>query len=207
MEFEKVVRILNKKYKIKPWKSDPFKVLITTILSQRTKDEITRKASTQLFRTADTPESILKLSEKQIAKLIKPVGFYNQKAKRIKQICKILLEKYRGKVPRTREELMQFPGVGSKTADVVLCYSFGQDVIPVDVHVAAISKRLGLTKNTSPEKIREDLHKRIPKRLRRIVNHLFVEFGKEICQTRKPKCYVCPIVKLCPYKNKNFKTP
>jgi len=204
---EKIIVCLNKVYRVEKWKSNPFKVLITTVLSHRTKDQTTRKASQQLFKAADTPEKILKLSEKKIAKLIYPVGFYEQKAKRIKQICKILLEKYGSKVPAKREELMQLPGVGGKTADVVLCYAFSQDVIPVDVHVAVISRRLHLTKNKNPEKIREDLHRQIPEKYRRIVNHLFVEFGKDICQTRLPLCYKCPIVKFCPYESKNLKSP
>jgi endonuclease-3 len=204
---QKIIVSLNKVYRVEVWKSSPFKVLITTVLSQRTKDEVTRKASQQLLKVANTPEKILKLSEKKIAKLIYPVGFYRQKAKRIKQICKILLKKYKGKVPRAREELMQLPGVGGKTADVVLCCTFGKAVIPVDVHVAVISRRLHLTKSKDPEKIRKDLHRQIAEKNRRIVNHLFVEFGKEICQTRLPLCYRCPIVKLCPYESKNLKSP
>jgi endonuclease-3 len=203
---EKIITRLNKVYRVEEWKANPFKVLITTVLSQRTKDQTTRKASQQLFKVANTPEKILKLSEKRIAKLIYPVGFYKQKARRIKQICKILLEKYKGKVPATREELMKLPGVGCKTADVILCYSYGQPVIPIDVHCAVIANRLGLTKSKDPEKIREDLHKQIPEKLRRIVNHLFVEFGKDVCRTRFPLCYKCPIVKFCPYKLKNLKS-
>ncbi|MHA1743518.1 MAG: endonuclease III domain-containing protein [Candidatus Heimdallarchaeota archaeon] len=202
---EKIIGILNKLYRVEGWKSNPFKILISTVLSQRTKDEVTREASRKLFKVANTPEKILKLSEKRIAELIYPVGFYEQKAKRIKQICKILLEKYKGKVPDSREELMKLPGVGGKTADVVLCYGFGEDVIPVDVHVAVISRRLNLTKSKNPDKIREDLHETMPKKYRRIFNHLMVEFGKDICRTRNPLCYKCPIVKLCPYKSKNMR--
>ena len=201
---EKIIEILNRKYKVKLWKENPFKVLVTTVISQRTKDEVTRKASKKLFSVASTPEKILKLSEKRIAELIYPSGFYKEKAKRIKQICKILLKKYKGKVPATREELLKLPGVGWKTADVILCYGFGKEVIPVDVHVSVVSRRLNLTKSKNLEKIREDLHEAIPRKYRRIVNHLFVEFGKEICQTRLPLCYKCPIVKLCPYEDKNI---
>jgi endonuclease-3 len=201
---QKIIQILQRKYKIEPWKENPFKILISTILSQRTKDEITRGAAKRLFKIANTPEKILRLSEKEIAKLIYPVGFYRQKAKKIKKLCKILLEKYNGKVPSTREELLKLPGVGFKTADVVLCCSFGQAIIPIDVHVAIISRRLGLTKNKDTEKIREDLHRKIPKKSRRIVNLLFVEFGKDICRTAKPRCYICPILKFCPYENKNL---
>jgi len=204
---EKIIKILNKMYKIKVWKGKPFDVLIGTVLSHRTKDEVSWPASEKLLKVANNPEKMSKLSEKQISKIIKSVGFYNQKAKRIRQISKILLEKYKGKVPRTREELMKLPGVGGKTADIVLSYSYGQPVIGVDVHVAVISKRLCLTKSNEPERIREDLHKLVSERLRLIVNSLFVEFGKEICQTRVPKCYMCPVVKLCPYEPKNLNLP
>ncbi|MGC8812382.1 MAG: endonuclease III domain-containing protein [Candidatus Aenigmatarchaeota archaeon] len=195
---EKIVETLNEKYKIKPWKEKPFKLLIGTILSQRTRDEKTSQAWKKLFSKADTPEKILKLSEKEIQSLIKDVGFYRQKAKRIKKICRIILEKYKGRIPPSREELMKLPGVGPKTADVVLSYSFGKPVIAVDTHVAAISKRLGWTKSNKPEKIREDLHKVVPKKYRLLINSLFVEFGKDICRA-KPKCYACPVKKFCKF--------
>lgn len=198
---EKIIRILNKKYKVKLWKEKPFKLLIGTILSQRTRDEKTSQAWKKLFSRANTPEKILRLSEKEIQSLIKDVGFYRQKAKRIKKISRIILEEYKGKVPSSREELLKLPGVGPKTADVVLSYSFGKPVIAVDTHVATISKRLGWTKSNDPEKIREDLHKIVPKKYRLIINSLFVEFGKDICRAR-PKCFVCPIVKFCKFVRK-----
>jgi endonuclease-3 len=141
----------------------------------------------------------LKLSEKQIEKLIYPAGFYRQKAKRIKKICKILIERYKGKVPDSREELLKLPGVGLKTSDVVLSYGYGKPVIAVDTHVFHVARRLGLTKSNNIEKIREDLHKQIPEKYRLILNLLFVEFGKDICRTIKPKCEVCPIKKFCEY--------
>jgi endonuclease-3 len=196
---ERIISILNKKYKIKPWRDDPFKVLISCIISQRTKDEVTRKASSRLLKVANNPKKILKLSEKQIEELIYPAGFYRQKAKRIKKICKILIEKYKGKVPDSREELLKLPGVGLKTADVVLSYGYGKPVIAVDTHVFHVARRLGLTKSNNLEKIREDLHKQIPEKYRLILNLLFVEFGKDICRTIKPKCEVCPIKKFCEY--------
>lgn len=179
--------------------------MITTILSQRTKDETTASAAERLFAAAKTPKEMVKLSEKKIAKLIYPVGFYEQKAKNIKKTSRILLEKYGGKVPADRNSLIELPGVGGKTANCVLCFAFDRDVIPVDVHVAVISQRLGLTKNKNPEKIENDLNKIIPNGLKKVVNHLFVEFGKEICQTRLPKCFACPIEKLCLYEKKNLK--
>lgn len=200
MDTEKIIKILLRKYKIKIWKEEPFKILIATILSQRTKDEITREAAKRLFKLADTPDKILKLSEKEIEKLIKPVGFYRQKAKRIREIAEIILKKYKGKIPDSREELLKLPGVGFKTADVVLCYGFKKDVVPVDTHVATIARRLKLTNSKDPEKIREDLHEKIPEKNRRIFNLLMVEFGKDICKAVKPKCEICPIKNFCPSK-------
>jgi endonuclease-3 len=196
---EKIIKILNSKYRVKPRKENPFVVLIACILSQRTKDETTEEAAKRLFSVAKNPEEILRLSTKKLEKLIYPVGFYRQKAKRIKELCKILLKSYKGKVPKTREELLKLPGVGFKTADVVLSYGHGEDVVAVDTHVAVISRRLGLTKSEDPEKIREDLHRLIPINLRKNVNLLFVEFGKDVCRTFKPKCNVCPLKNYCEY--------
>lgn len=201
----KIIRILQKKYKIRVRKGKPFEVLIGCLLSHRTRDEVTWPTADKLFRVASTPEKILKLTEKRIAELIYPVGFYRQKAKRIKQICKILLKEYKGKVPQTREQLMQLPGVGDKTAAIVLAYAYGKPVIAVDTHVAKIARRLGWTKYKNPEKIGEDLHRLIEPRKRLVINQLLVIFGKDICTRPKPKCYKCPVEKLCPYPNKNLK--
>jgi endonuclease-3 len=201
---ERIIRILNKRYKIKLRREKPFRVLVGTILSQRTKDKVTWPTNEKLFRFVKKPEGFLKLSEKEIVKLIKPVGFYNQKAKRIKELSKILVEKYNSMVPSTREELMQLPGVGGKTADCVLCFGFNDPVIPVDTHVAVIAKRWHLTKQKNPEKIREDLHEIFKGKKRLVINHLLVEFGKEFCTARFPKCRICPVLKLCPYESKNL---
>jgi len=201
----RVVKILNKKYKIKPGREKPFKVLIGTILSQRTKDELTWPTNEKLFKVADSPEKFLRLPVKEIAKLIYPVGFYNQKAKRIKQIARILIEEYDSKVPKSKEQLMMLPGVGPKTASIVLAYGFGIPAIAVDTHVNRVSKRLGVVQeNTKPEKTQEVLEKLIPRENQIIVNHLLVSFGKDVCQPRRPRCYMCPIIKLCPYEPKNL---
>lgn len=199
-----MINKLNKLYGIRPHRDNPFRVLIGTILSQRTRDEATWPTNEKLFRIVKKPEDFLKLSEKQIADLIKPVGFYNQKAKRIKKLSRILIQRYGGKVPRRREELMQLPGVGGKTADCVMCFGFGEYVIPVDTHLTVIARRWHLTKHKDPEKIREDLHKVFKGKKRLVINHLLVEFGKEYCTARYPKCKICPVEKLCPYENKNL---
>lgn len=204
-KIEKIIRILNRKYKIRPRREDPFKLLIACILSQRTRDETTEKATKRLFKIARRPEDFLRLSVKRIEKLIYPVGFYRQKARRIKELCKILLKRYEGKVPRKREDLLSLPGVGFKTADVVLSYGYGEPVIAIDTHVAVISRRLGLAKSEDPEKIREELHKLVPIKLRKVVNWLFVEFGKDVCKTAKPMCRSCPIKMYCKYYKEKVK--
>jgi endonuclease-3 len=192
-----IIEILNKVYGFRQREYSPFRTLIGVVLSQRTKEEVSFPATDRLFKKAKNIYGILKLQEKEIEKIIYPVGFYKQKAKRIKQICKILKENSNSKVPETREELMNLPGVGGKSADILLSYVYGQPVIACDVHVIWISNQLGWTKSNNPEKVREDLHKIIPMNHRRILNDILVQFGKEICKTGRPKCYICPIKKYC----------
>lgn len=194
-----IIDFLESKYgKEKHFYYNPFKTLITCVLSQRTRDENTEKASRNLFRIAKTPKQILKLPDKKLQQLIKPSGFYRQKAKRIKQISKIILEK--GKVPKTKEELLGLPGVGFKTADVVLMYGYGMPSIPVDTHVNQISKRLGLVdQNAGVEGVRLKLESILPKNKWYLINHGFVRFGQEICLPRNPKCDVCFLLKICPF--------
>lgn len=198
LDLDKIIQTLNKKYKVNVWRENPFRVLIFTILSQRTKDEITRRASKKLLKVANSPKKILKLSKKQIEKLIYPVGFYKEKAKKIKKVCKVLLEKYKGKIPKKREELLKLPGVGDKTASCILLYGFGMPTIPVDTHLNRIAKRLKIVpKNFTPKKTREKLEKLISDDLKLITNFLFIKFGKDICKPIKPKCEICPIKKYC----------
>ena len=205
-KIHEIAIVLKRFYKnsdIKIKTKNPFKILIRTIISQRTKEETTDKTSKRLFKIASTPKQVLKLTTKQIENLIKPCGFYRQKAKRIKKICKILVEKYNSKVPNNREELMKLPGVGRKTADVVLCDSFNKPMIAVDVHVDIISKRLGLVnKRDDYETIRKKLENIFPLRYRKYINLGFVNFGRQICKTRNPRCGICPLKDVCNYYNK-----
>jgi endonuclease-3 len=204
--FEKAFKILKKESK--NWNapvvafmgrngSDPFKILISTILSLRTKDQITAQASDRLFKVADTPEKILKLSEKEIEELIYPVGFYRNKAKIIKEISKILVEKFNSKVPDDLETLLSFKGVGRKTANLVLSEGFGKPAICVDVHVHRISNRIGLVKTKNPEETEFKLMEILPKKYWKYINFVLVSFGQTICKPVKPKCKDCPIVKYC----------
>ncbi len=200
----KMLKRLNKLYHIEVRRERSFEVLIHGLLSHRTKDETTFPAQERLLKVADTPEKMLKLSAKEIQKLIYPVGFYRQKSKNILKTCKMLVEKHGGKVPKAKEELMQLPGVGEKTSDIILLFAYGKDVIPVDTHVEQISKRWHIAdEKDKPEDIREKLHKLIPKN-RAIINQLLVQFGKGICKAPIPKCYMCPVERLCPYEHKNL---
>jgi len=210
--FEKAFKILKKESK--NWNApvvafmgrngnDPFKILISTILSLRTKDQITAQASDRLFKVADTPEKILKLSEKEIEELIYPVGFYRNKAKIIKEISKILVEKFNSKVPDDLETLLSFKGVGRKTANLVLSEGFGKPAICVDVHVHRISNRIGLVKTKNPEETEFKLMKILPKKYWKDINFVLVAFGQTICKPVKPKCKECPIVKYCEHDKKS----
>lgn len=195
-----IIRKLNKVYDIS-WKDnrgDPFEVLIGTILSQRTKDEVTWPTNEELFKKIKSPDDFLEYSEEEIADMIYPVGFYNQKAKYIKELSKILVENYDGIVPGDREELMKLPGVGVKTADCTLCYAFNKPVVCVDIHVEVVSKRLGIADwKEKPGEVREKLHGLVPEENRGIINALFVEHGKKVCTTRKAYCDGCPIEEYC----------
>jgi len=184
----------------------PFKILIATILSQRTRDENTIIAADNLFKKYNNAEKLAKASEEKIKRLIKNVGFYNQKASRIIRISKILLEKYNGKVPKRIDLLLSLPGVGRKTANCVLVYGYGIPAIPVDTHVHRISNRIGLVKTQKPEQTETELMNIVPRRYWIVLNELFVRHGQTICLPRMPKCYVCPIVKECGYRYKNLRS-
>jgi len=186
-------------------KENPFQVLISTVLSQRTRDENTEKASGQLFRKYRNPRQLSQASLKDIEKLIKPSGFYKTKARRVKEISRILVERYKGKVPRDFDRLMSLPGVGRKTANCVLVYAYGIPAIPVDTHVHRISNRIGLVKTKAPEKTESGLLKIVPRKNWIEFNDLFVKFGQRTCKPIKPECWRCPIVKQCGYPNKNLK--
>ncbi len=178
---------------------DPFKVLISCVLSLRTKDNVTAKASKKLFGLADSPEKILKLKTKEIEKLIYPVGFYKTKAKNIKLICIDLLKKHNGKVPDNEEDLLKLKNVGRKTMGIVMCYAFNKNThIPVDSHVHQVSNRLGLVKTKTPEQTEKGLYKIIPKKHWREYNDLIVKFGQNICVPVSPFCSKCSINKYCP---------
>jgi endonuclease-3 len=177
---------------------DPFRVLISCLISLRTKDEVTDAASNRLFVKADTPAKMLELSEREIAKLIFPAGFYRTKAKRIREISQILRNHYKSRVPDTLEELLTLKGVGRKTANLVLTVAYNKPGICVDTHVHRISNRFGWVKTKTPEQTEMTLRKILPRRYWISINDWLVTFGQNICQPVSPWCSKCPVQKTCP---------
>lgn len=178
---------------------DPFRILIGTILSQRTRDEMTSIASERLFRKFKTPEELARADEAEVKELIRPVGFYNRKAKAIINASKVLLEKFGGVVPSDLNSLLSLPSVGRKTANIVLVYGFDTPAIPVDTHVHRISNRLALVKTKTPEQTESELVKTVPKRYWLRLNDLFVTFGQTICRPIGPRCWECTLRAQCKY--------
>lgn len=182
---------------------DPYKILIGTILSARTRDETTAQVIKTLFSQFKNPDEISRADLNLIKKLIQKIGFYNVKATRIKEVSKILVEKYDSTVPSNLEDLLTFPGVGRKTANCVLVYGFRKPAIPVDIHVHRISNRLGIVNTKKPEETEIDLQRSIDRKYWTGVNETFVTFGQNICLPIKPKCNLCHLTKICKYYGKN----
>ncbi len=177
--------------------ASPFEILVSTLLSLRTKDAVTTVATARLLEKANTPEKMLALSEKQIQKLIYPVGFYPTKAKRLKQISSMIINQFNGIVPDSLEELLSLPGVGRKTANLVLIEGFGHDAICVDTHVHRISNRIGLVDTRTPEQTEDALRQTLPARYWKRYNALLVCFGQTICVPVSPFCSNCPVKRGC----------
>jgi endonuclease-3 len=181
---------------------NPFELLVATILSAQCTDKQVNQVTPVLFARFKTPAEFARAPLRTIEQLIRPTGFFHNKAKNIKGCAKVLLEKHKGKIPRTLEELVKLPGVGRKTANVVLGAAFGIPGIVVDTHVARISNRLGLTASKDPVKIEQDLMNLIPRRDWNNFCLRLIFFGRSICTARKPKCPACPLDKLCPWPQK-----
>ncbi|MFX0042527.1 MAG: endonuclease III domain-containing protein [Candidatus Hodarchaeota archaeon] len=178
-------------------RQDPFKILISTILSARTKDANTREATEKLFAKFNTPKKIAETNVEILEQLIYKSGFYKVKAARIKEVSQVLLDKYNGKVPDNFNELVSLPGVGAKTANCVLVYAYKIPAIPVDTHVHRISNRIGWIKTKNPEETENALKDLIPKNQWIRLNRIFVKFGQEICLPINPKHEICPIEDIC----------
>jgi endonuclease-3 len=178
--------------------SDPFLVLVGCILSLRTKDETTAKAAARLFARARTAQAMLELEQGEIEHLIYPVGFYRVKARQLRALCRVLIERFEGRVPDTIEGLLSLTGVGRKTANLVLSEAYGKPALCVDTHVHRISNRWGLVSTSKPAQTEQALKARLPRRYWAGYNGLLVAFGQTICRPVSPLCSRCPLNRFCP---------
>ena len=181
---------------------DPFELLIAVILSAQATDISVNKATTKLYPIANTPQGILDLGVKKLKTFIKTIGLYNGKAENIIKTCRLLLEQFDGVVPRTREELESLPGVGRKTANVVLNAAFGEPTIAVDTHIFRVANRTGLGKGKTPLEVEKRLTRLTPEEFRKDAHHWLILHGRYTCKARKPDCPNCVIRDLCEFKDK-----
>ena len=180
----------------------PFELLVSVILSAQATDTGVNKATAKLFPVANTPQQILKLGEARLKKYIATIGLYNAKAKNILAMCRILIDQHRGEVPRTRDALEALPGVGRKTANVILNTVFGQPTIAVDTHIFRVCNRTGLAPVKNVREVEDKLLRVVPEEFRLGAHHWLILHGRYVCVARKPKCPPCPIRDLCAYRHK-----
>ena len=183
---------------------DAFRACIACMLSAQSLDRNTAAATQALFALATTPDAMLDLSDTQIAQAIRPAGLYNVKTRNIRQFCEALLANHAGVVPRSREGLMSLPGIGRKCADIVMSFTFGADVIAVDTHVHRVCNRIGLTAARTAEGTARQLESRAPDWALHDGHFWLIQFGKQICQARRPQCAVCPLSDLCRWRLENL---
>ena len=201
VDIEKIVEILDNYYPMHvmedTYTGQPYKALVSCLLSLRTRDEITFPVAEKLFQAADNPCKMINLSYEELCEKIKSINYYKTKAENIQTISRILLEKYNGDVPSSMEELLAFRGVGRKTANIVLSVSFQKPAIAVDTHVHRISNRLGLVSTKTPEETEFALREILPKKYWRKWNQIMVLHGKNTCKPITPLCKTCPIIEYC----------
>ncbi len=202
VKIRKILKIAYPYVKTQLRYRNPFELLVATILSAQCTDKQVNSVTKDLFNKLKNPCDFAHASSETIEKLIRPTGYFRNKAKNIRKCSVSLIEKYKGEVPQTLDELVKLPGVGRKTANVVLGAAFGIPGIVVDTHVTRISKRLGLTKNHDPVKIEFDLMKSIPKNEWNDFCLQLIFFGRAVCKARKPACFTCPLCDLCDFTDK-----
>lgn len=181
---------------------NPYTFLVSVVLSAQTTDKGVNKATAPLYTKVKTPQAMLELGEEGLKEFIKTIGFYNVKSKSVMKLSQALVDKFGGEVPKTQEELMELPGVGRKTANVVLNQCWGKPVIAVDRHVLRVANRTGLAKGETPEEIEEQLMNVVPDKWKRHAHHWLVLHGRYVCMARKPNCPECLVRDLCAYKDK-----
>jgi endonuclease-3 len=181
---------------------NPFTLLVAVVLSAQATDAGVNKATQTLFPKADTPQKMLDLGEEALRDAIRTVGLFRTKAKNVITLSRLLIEQHGGEVPRSREALEALPGVGRKTANVVMNVAFGEETIAVDTHIFRVANRLGIAPGRTPLEVEEGLEKIVPARYRRHAHHWLILHGRYICVARKPRCPACPLADLCPFEPK-----
>lgn len=205
-KIKKVLEILDKTYPDAACElnhTNPFELLIATLLSAQSTDKRVNIVTEELFKQYKRPEDFLKLTEEQLAELIRSIGFYRTKSKNILKLCEILVNEHDSQVPSDREELMKLPGVGRKTANVVVSNAFGQNAIAVDTHVFRVSNRIGLANSDNVHDTEEDLMRNIDENQWTKAHHLIIFHGRRICKARRPLCQECPLTDYCVYFKNN----
>lgn len=201
-EFFSRLRAANPEPKGELYYTNPFTLLVAVALSAQATDRGVNKATPALFAAADTPAKMVALGEERVREYVKTIGLYKGKAKNVIGLSEILIRDYGGQVPGHREELVKLPGVGRKTANVVLNIAFGQPTIAVDTHLFRVANRTGMAPGTTPEKVELALEKVVPPEFMRHAHHWLILHGRYICKARKPDCPACPVRDLCGYKDK-----
>lgn len=184
-----------------------YQLLVAVVLSAQATDVGVNKATRALFRDVETPQAMLALGEDGLKEHIKTIGLFNSKAKNVIALSQLLVDEYGGEVPDTREDLVRLPGVGRKTANVVLNCWFGQETFAVDTHILRVGNRTGLAKGKTPEQVEAKLEKRVPQPFRLGAHHWLILHGRYICKARTPECWRCPVVDLCSYRKKVLEKP
>ncbi len=200
--FFKTLQNLNPEPKGELEYVNPYTLLVAVVLSAQATDKGVNKATGPLFKKIDTPQKMLKLGEAGLKEYIKTIGLYNSKAKNVIALSEILVRDYKGEIPQTREELVTLPGVGRKTANVVLNIAFGQETMAVDTHIFRVGNRTGLASGKTVEDVEEKLESVVPKEFRRHAHHWLILHGRYICKARTPLCAECPVYKFCEFADK-----
>jgi endonuclease III len=182
--------------------SNPYTLLVAVVLSAQATDASVNIATRPLFAKVQTPEAMMALGEEQLRDAIRTIGLFNTKAKNVIALSEALIRDHEGEVPRTREELEKLPGVGRKTANVVLNTAFGEETFAVDTHIFRVGNRTGLAPGKNPLEVELKLERRVPQPFRRDAHHWLILHGRYICKARKPECWRCPVIDLCRYRPK-----
>lgn len=206
-EFFRRLKKANPQPKSELQYTNPYTLLVAVVLSAQATDIGVNKATKELFKKVDTPEKMLKLGEAGLKKHIKTIGLFNAKAKNVIRLSKILVEEHNSEVPGTREELMKLPGVGRKTANVVLNVAFDQPTMAVDTHIFRVSNRTGLARGKTPEEVEDGLVKIMPQEYAMHAHHWLILHGRYTCKARVPLCPKCPVIDLCEFKEKTRSLP